>query len=71
MWSARRPPVAAASSQAWESVGRRLSGVVAAGVLMVEVTKQLHAPVKPGLRAVVRKPMAVIEALPKPVPGPV
>lgn len=59
------------TAQAWENFGQRLSGVVAAGVLMVEVSKQLHAPVKPGLRAAVRKPMAVIEALPKPVPGPV
>jgi SAM-dependent methyltransferase len=58
------------TSQAWENFGRRLSGVVAAGVLMIEVSKQLHAPHRTGLRAVVRKPIAVIEALPKPAAKP-
>ncbi len=50
----------------WERVGRNLPAMVAGGVLMVEVSKQVHAPKRPGLGAVVRKPIAVLEGLPKP-----
>lgn len=50
----------------WERVGRRLPAMVAGGVLMLEASKQVHAPKRPGLGAVVRKPIAVLEGLPKP-----
>ncbi len=51
----------------WEKSGRRIASVVAGGVLMLEVSKQIHAPLRPGLKAVVKKPLKALEALPKPV----
>jgi len=53
----------------WERFGHRISPVMSGGVLMLEVSKQLHAPHRPGLRAAVRKPLKALEALPKPVAG--
>ncbi|MEO1562995.1 MAG: class I SAM-dependent methyltransferase [Pseudomonadota bacterium] len=44
---------------------------IAAGVLLVEATKQVFAPTKPGLAERVRKPLAVIEGLTNPAPKPV
>lgn len=54
----------------WERFGHRVSTVVAGGVLMLEVSKQVHAPQRPGLRAAVRRPLRVLEGLPKPAAGP-
>lgn len=50
----------------WESAGR-YAPWLAGGVLMVEASKQVHAPLRPGLRDVVRLPLKVLEGLP--VPG--
>jgi len=47
-----------------------VSPVMSGGVLMLEVSKQLHTPQRPGLRAAVRKPLRVLEGIQKPVPGP-
>ncbi len=55
----------------WEGFGHRISPVMSGGVLMLEVSKQLHSPQRPGLRAAVRKPLKVLEGMHKPVPGPV
>ncbi|MBZ4023845.1 hypothetical protein CKO11_15440 [Rhodobacter sp. TJ_12] len=57
------------SSEMWEGVGRRAAGVLAAGVLILEVSKQVHAPRRPGLGAAVRKPLSILEGSPKPVAG--
>lgn len=54
------------SAQMWEGVGRRVSTVLAGGVLILEVSKQTHSPQRPGLRAAVRRPLEVLEGLPKP-----
>ena len=54
------------SGQFWEQVGQVLPMVLAAGVLMVEATKQVHAPTRPGLREAVRKPLEVLEGITKP-----
>lgn len=54
----------------WERFGRRVASVVAGGVLMLEVSKQVHAPQRPGLRAAVRQPLRVLEGLPKPAAEP-
>lgn len=54
----------------WERLGHRVSPVMSGGVLMLEVSKQLHTPQRPGLRAAVRKPLRVLEGIQKPVPGP-
>lgn len=58
------------TAPAWERFGRYLPSMVAGGVLMLEVSKQVHAPRRPGLGAVVRKPIGVLEGLPKPNPEP-
>jgi SAM-dependent methyltransferase len=54
----------------WERLGQRSFTVLAAGVLVVEATKQVYAPRSPGLKNVVRRPLEVLEGLPKPVPAP-
>jgi len=50
----------------WEGAGARLSTRLAGGVLMMEVSKQVHAPKRPGLSAAVRKPLRALEGLPAP-----
>lgn len=50
----------------WEKAGRRVKRLMSGGVLMLEVSKQVHAPQRPGLHAVVKKPLRALEALPKP-----
>jgi SAM-dependent methyltransferase len=54
----------------WERFGLRVSSVVAGGVLMLEVSKHIHAPQRPGLAATVRRPLRVLDALPKPAAEP-
>lgn len=51
----------------WEKAGRTVLPWLSGGVLMVEASKQVYAPTKPGLREVVRRPLKVLEGLP--VPG--
>lgn len=53
----------------WEKVGRRVPWL-AGGVLMVEVSKQVYAPTRGGLGAVVRRPLRVLEGVRQPVPVP-
>ncbi|MGB5868837.1 MAG: methyltransferase domain-containing protein [Albidovulum sp.] len=53
----------------WEKAGRKVSSLYSGGVLMLEVSKQVHAPLRPGLKAVVKKPLRVLDALPKPAAG--
>jgi hypothetical protein len=52
----------------WEGIGQRLSVVMAGGVLMVEVSKRVHAP-SGGLKAAVRRPLQVLDGLGRPVAG--
>ena len=51
-----------------ERTGNKLPLLVAGGVLMVEVSKQMAAPVGPGLREAVKRPLRALEgiAVPKP-----
>ncbi len=58
------------TAPAWERFGHRVSSVLAGGVLMLEVSKHLHAPQRPGLAAAVRRPLRVLEGLPKPAAEP-
>lgn len=53
----------------WEKVGRRVPWL-AGGVLMVEASKQVYAPTRGGLGAVVRRPLKVLEGVRQPVPVP-
>ncbi|GKY86977.1 class I SAM-dependent methyltransferase [Sinisalibacter aestuarii] len=53
----------------WERTGRRLSMALAGGVLMVEATKQVPAPRRPGLGERVKRPLSVLEGLGLPEPS--
>ena len=59
------------SAPMWERVGARVSGLLAAGVLMLEVSKQVHARPPSGLGARVRKPLSILEGAARPVSDPV
>ncbi|MCB6179176.1 methyltransferase domain-containing protein [Rhodobacter sp. Har01] len=50
------------TADAWERLGRRLPWL-AGGVLMVEASKQVYAPTRGGLGAVVRRPLKVLEGV--------
>ena len=54
----------------WERSGQRFIPWLAGGVLMVEASKQSYAPRKPGLGAVVRRPLGVLEGVRQPVATP-
>ncbi|NUB44427.1 hypothetical protein GEU84_008540 [Fertoebacter nigrum] len=54
----------------WETSGRRFMPWRAGGVLMVEATKQVYAPTRGGLGAVVRRPLRVLEGVRQPVAEP-
>ncbi|MFC2970079.1 class I SAM-dependent methyltransferase [Acidimangrovimonas pyrenivorans] len=54
----------------WERTGRSIPWR-AGGVLMLEVSKQVFAPKRPGLREVVRRPLKVLEGVPAPGAEPV
>lgn len=54
----------------WEGLGQRTTTVMASGVILVEATKQVYAPRSPGIKDVVRRPLEVLEGLPKPVASP-
>lgn len=51
-----------------ERFGHQLPVIATGGVLMVEVTKQMAAPTRPGLGEAVRKPLKALEGIGGPVP---
>lgn len=53
----------------WERGGQRLSMVVAGGVLIVEASKQVPRPKRPGLAERVKKPLGVLEGMGLPEPS--
>jgi len=55
----------------WEKLGRKVSNRFAGGVLIVEVTKQVPAPPRPGFSEAVRRPLRVLDGLKQPEPKPV
>ncbi|MFC7705336.1 class I SAM-dependent methyltransferase [Plastorhodobacter daqingensis] len=54
------------TAQMWESIGQRLPTRIAGGVLMVEASKQVYAPTRPGLKAAIGRPLRVLDGLPQP-----
>ena len=54
-----------------EKMGRKVSNRFAGGVLIVEVTKQVPAPPRPGFSEAVRRPLRVLDGLAQPEPKPV
>ena len=68
-----RTPFWLRTADFWEKTGRRLPWL-SGGVLMVEASKQVYAPTRGGLGAVVKKPLRVLEGVrgnpaPKPALG--
>ncbi len=59
------------TGQILERFGKTISNQFAGGVLMVEVTKQVPAPPRPGLSEAVRRPLRVLDGLTQPEPKPV
>jgi len=57
------------TSALWEWMGRRAPWL-AGGVLMVEASKQVYAPTRGGLSAMVRRPLQGFKGLPAPQPVP-
>jgi hypothetical protein len=55
----------------FERMGHSFSMVISGGVIMVEVSKRVHAPSGPGLREAVRKPLSVLAPNPAKEPKPV
>jgi SAM-dependent methyltransferase len=53
----------------WESIGRKMPWLVG-GVLMVEASKQVYAPTRGGLGAVVRRPLKALGGVGKRSPEP-
>lgn len=47
----------------WERAGQRIPWITAGGVLVVEATKQVAAPTRPGLPEAVRKPLKALEGI--------
>jgi SAM-dependent methyltransferase len=55
----------------WEGLGRKVSSGIAGGVLIIEATKQVEAPRRPGLPERVKKPLRVLDPVPQPGTSPV
>lgn len=55
----------------WEKAGRTVSSAIAGGVLIIEASKQIPAPTRPGLPETVRRPLKVLEGLTQPEAKPV
>ncbi len=53
-----------------ERLGRHIPGFRTGGVLIVEATKQVAAPTRPGLSEKVRRPLKILEGIGQPVPEP-
>lgn len=56
------------SAQFWERTGRRVSRLLIAGVVLVELSKQTPAPVGPGLKIRVPNPLEILDGV-RPKPG--
>ncbi|MGB8623037.1 MAG: methyltransferase domain-containing protein [Paracoccaceae bacterium] len=54
-----------------EKAGRRVSAYYAGGALMVEASKRVYRPAGPGVGEAVRRPLKVLDGLPKPSAEPV
>jgi len=57
------------SAELMEKMGRKLSNYYAGGVILVEASKQVYAPTRPGLVERVRRPMRILDGVATPVPS--
>ncbi len=55
----------------WEKMGRHLPTTLAGGVILVEATKQVYAPMRGGLTDAIRGPLEALGGFAKPQPKPV
>lgn len=58
------------SAQMWERTGSRIAQALVAGVLIVELSKQVHAPTGPETRITVPGPLDVLEGIVRPAAQP-
>ncbi|SIS90038.1 methyltransferase domain-containing protein [Phaeovulum vinaykumarii] len=58
------------SSAMWEDLGARISGLLVAGVVILEVSKQVQMQRPSGLGAAVRRPLKILEGVGQGVPRP-
>lgn len=56
------------SAQFWERTGARISRVLVAGVILVELSKQTRAPVGPGVKIHVPSPLEILDGVARPRP---
>jgi SAM-dependent methyltransferase len=59
------------TGQFLESTGRRIPRIYAGGVLIVEVSRRVSAPTRPGLTEAVRRPLEVLDGIARPGARPV
>ncbi|WP_380053632.1 methyltransferase domain-containing protein [Falsihalocynthiibacter sp. SS001] len=52
-----------------EKSGRKVSNYIAGGVLMIEATKQLQAPTRPGIPEAIKRPFDVLGGIKRPIGG--
>ncbi|MEK6204893.1 MAG: hypothetical protein N2B02_04590, partial [Amylibacter sp.] len=64
-------PVGLRIAQILEGFSLKLDMPFAAGVVMVEATKQVYAPIQSGLGEAVRRPLEALEGIAKPASKPV
>lgn len=58
------------SAAMWEKVGGKISGLLSAGVILLELSKQVQTPRHIGLGAAVRRPLSILEGAAAPMPDP-
>ncbi|MEM6637906.1 MAG: methyltransferase domain-containing protein [Pseudomonadota bacterium] len=58
------------TARIWEGLGRRMPWGLAGGVLLVEASKQVYSPVRPGLPELASRPVKALEGLAPPSPEP-
>lgn len=56
-------------AQMWEKTGARISRVLIAGVVLVELSKQARAPVGPGVKVHVPSPLEILDGVGLPRPA--
>ncbi|MCT4332578.1 class I SAM-dependent methyltransferase [Paracoccus sp. YLB-12] len=57
------------SAQMWERTGARISRVLIAGVVLIELSKQTRAPAGPGVKVHVPSPLDILDGVRLPRPG--
>lgn len=57
------------SAQMWEKTGARISRMLIAGVVLIELSKQTRAPVGPGVKVYVPSPLDILDGVSLPRPG--